>query len=561
MFPYILIALIIISYVIYVYKKRKKTNFEIKDYSSEKLQNRTVFRDVGGFSFNDKNVSSEQIQHDVNILNNLLTNATSMHKEKKKWLKKLIQAIKLKKVSFKNLTYDNAVNVINLSLDDIADLVMTNKTSILYKVFSFENEPCIISPEKIEAAKQHGLTEEDLNKWISKLISMNLIRDGFINDGQIAILEKYLNNAEINNTKDIELIAQKIEEIINDEQKQDILKYNIEYKTLAEYLLYYGKPFTYRFSRLRKILPEEYFNDKEREPIKRILRGIDTIKDGKIEENVNLEPDAKEFFPTPENNQKIRKAIKNISYINAFKDHDQILDALISAEKRFLKIPKILVNFDTHSDIYVDKQIEEYSIANWINTAVQRYGINQIFWVIPERGLFNPTCFGFFFGENIGNSNVFNGNYDIHKVYKDIKKPLTQRFLFDILNASVSSESAKYSDEEFNSYLKTGKYKKIIVNTCTASNLPKINKDFILSIDGDYFNNCGFDSNSITEQIPFNTNKAYNDFIDFYSKKLKKASIVGLCISPEYVGFDANGLTRRFYEYFLNAVKTTNNIF
>lgn len=560
MVNYIIIIFLIV-FIIAMYLIRKiKNPFKIKDYSSNKQQNRTFFKDVGGFTFDDKTVSKEQIKHDTKILKNLLNNAESMHKEKKKWLKKLISNIKTKKISFQNLNYENAINVINLSLDDIADLVLANKLSILAKVFHFFDENYEITPEKIQEAKLHGINENELQKWVSELIAKNFIYTGFINDGQYEILFDDLKISDLNNSEDVKKIAQKLYEITNDEQKKDIENNKVEYEVLAKYLLYYGKNCIFRISKLKNILPEKFFDEEDKDPIARILKGIDTIKkdDYSIIENVNFKPVNEDFEPTVKNDKNMTSDIKNISYINAFRDHDQILDSLTNAEQRYLKIPNILVNFDAHSDMHIDKIIKDQTIANWVNIAIKKYNINKIYWVVPEVGLFDPFCLRHYFGEDIAQNENFIGKFNTNKVYKDLKKPLIQRFLFDLSTLSIVSESANYTNKEFNSYLKTGKYKKITVQICTASNLPKINKKFILSIDGDYFNLCGFDSAPWLEQISFNQSKIYNDFLELYHKKLSKASVVGLCISPEYTGLDTIGSIRGFYEYLLKKVKENN---
>lgn len=557
---YIIILLIILICTIYLIKKVRNP-FKIKDYSSEKLQNRTFFKDVGGFTFNDKTLSKEQIKHDTKILQNLLNNAESMNKEKKKWLKKLIKAIKQKRISFQNLNYENAINVINLSTDDIADLVLCNKSSILVKVFPFFDENYELTPEKLQIAKLHGINEDELQKWVSELIAKNFIYNGFINDDQYEILYEQLKISDVNNPEDIKKLSQKLFEIINNEQKKDIEDNKVDYEVLAKYLLYYGKNCIFRVSKLKKILPESFFDEINKDSLSRILKGIDIIKkdDFSIIENVNFKIVNEDFEPTEKNDNKITKALKNISYINAFKDHDQILDSLTNAEQRYLKIPQILVNFDAHSDIHIDKRISEQTIANWVNIAIKKCNLKKIYWVVPEIGLFDAFCFRHYFGEDNAQNENFIGKFDINKVYKDLKKPLIQRFLFDTSTMVIISESANYSDKEFNSYLQTGKYKKVIIQICTASNLPKLNKDFILSIDADYFNLCGFDSAPWLEQISFNQRKIYNDFLELYYKKLSNASITGLCISPEYIGFDALGSIRGFYEYLLKKVKEINN--
>lgn len=542
---YIIITLVLIVFVL-ILKRSKK--FKIKDYSSNKLQNRTILRDIGGFSFS-KSDSNEQIKHDCRILNNILINATTLNVEKKNLLKKLISNIKNKKFSFHNLNYDNAINVVNLSLDDISDLVSENKNSILRKMFPSYKDLLFNFNQKVEEAKEFGLDEKDLKQWLSKLYAKEIVRSNFFSDEQYLSLEKYIEN--------VDKLALEIPKTLNDEQLNEISKHYIDYKDLAEYFIFHGKKTIYRFSSLKKVLPEEFFDDINRDPLVRILKGIDDIdkKDFSIIKNANLNFFIPEFIPQNKIHKNFAKAVKKLTYVNAFNDHDQILDSFINIEKRFIKIPKTLVNFDLQPDIYINKQITEQCIANWINIAIKDYSINNIYWVIPETGLFDPFIFDYYFGENTSNDINFKGNLNINKVYKNLSKPLSQRFLFDTFTASIDSESVKYSDEEFKSQLKTGKYKEINIHICTTKNLPKINKDFILSIDGDYFYNCGFDSPTILERIPFDTQKIFDEFLSLYCKKLSNATITCMSISPEKIGFDNIGPIRGFYEYILKTVQ------
>ena len=396
-------------------------------------------------------------------------------------------------------------------------------------------------------AERHGISKEDLQDWFSRKLADHTVIKGFLKDEQYEKIEEFFKTA------DVQSLCKKLNEVLDEEQKQHLENEKIKIEHIAKYMLYYGVNTIYRFSKLRRTLPEHFFDDKKREPISKIIKGADTIdlETFEVSENVNLEPEVKEFIPQ---NSLSKDMFKRVALVDAFKNHNQIIDTIKKAEKRFIKIPHVLVNFDTHSDIYLDKPAEN-TIADWVNTVARDYDITDAYWVVPDVGLFNINTKEFFFGYNAENTKTFRGNYSYNNVYRDLSKPLTQRFLLEKINGTMVMDSVNYSKEEFASYLQTGKYKEIRVHICTKASLPKIKQDFILSIDADFFNNCGFDSDYHTEQLPFDKERAWEEFLEVWDKKMRRATIVGLCISPEYIGFSVLGATRGFYEYILNAVK------
>lgn len=549
-----LVLSIIIFIIGIVLSKKQYSPLIIKDYSSEKMQDRTFFRDLqDGFSFDVKNVEKTQIEHDTAVLKKVLKFAKTMPDEKRKLIKTLISNLKKRKVYFNNgITYEKAINIINLGTDDLYDLVYQNKRRILCKVFSVVDDNFNFEEEK-EYAKKHGISEDELKNWFSEILSPYYITQGFINDEQYNLLyEDYLKNADLDNQKDIDNLAQKLETIFNEEQKTLIKNKNINIKDLAYSLIFWGENTIYRLSKLKKVLPENIFDDNNRNNLHKILTGYSTIdintKD--ISETNTVQYNSKEF----KTNFDIKNCVKNIFFIDAFNNQNYILNSLNLARRRYLKIPKVLVNFDLFSDIFTNRPPQK-DIASWINNVIQDYRLTDVYWVIPDIYLHDQRIKEYFFEENTFQTFAFKGNYINNKVYHDFSKPLTQKFLFDVNSGILLSESVNFTNKELISYLKKGHYKFVTIHLCTPQNLPKLKHNFILSVDSTYFVNNGYDSFYFMEHIPINLNKYFDKFLKLWNEKLCKASFVFLSVSPKFTGISKVEDIRGFYEYLLNQVK------
>ena len=144
---FIIVGIIVLFLGIVAIEKYWSNSRKIKtkDYSSDRLQDRKFFKDLFGFSFEGE-VSKKQIKSDLLILDNVLKNAKTMPDSKKLYLKKLAKKIKNGKLIFRDgLTYEKAVNLINMSCDDIMDLVTSDKQRRFEKMvfFSMWTKTCI----------------------------------------------------------------------------------------------------------------------------------------------------------------------------------------------------------------------------------------------------------------------------------------------------------------------------------------------------------------------------------------------------------------------------------
>lgn len=559
MLIYLVISLILLTVGIRLIKK-SYSDFDIKDYSSSKLQDRTFFGDIDdGFTFDVKNPDKKMLKKDIAVLKKVLKFAKTMPESKKQILKKLISNIKKSKVLFHNgISYNKAIKIINLSTDDIFDIVNADTPRILDKMFSFDILKVNPDNEEIKNYfKKCGISDNELSDYYSQHMAQHYVCTGFIKDDQYEILyNDYIKNGDIKNQEDIKKLSEKLEEILDETQKETLK--NVSLKHLAYYMLFWGENTIYRITKLRQIFSDDFVNS-DRELIKNVLKGHYTID--KETKQLTENPDQNYEKKTFHSNINMKNNVKKVSYINAFENHEKVLNDIKNAEKRYLKIPKIIVNFDFFSDIKVNTP-PLGNFSDWINLVIKDYRINDIYWVVPPSVLINVKNTEYFFSENLDKDFNFKGNYNINKPYKDLSKPLSQKFLIDIRNASILSASSKFSEEEYLSYLKTGNYRVIKIHMCTSDNLPKLRKDFILSVDASYFVNSGFDADSFLEHVPCNLNRDLNEFLMLWKKKLNKATLVFLGVSPEYVGFHKIGKIRAFYVYLIKQVRNfSKNIY
>ena len=259
---------------------------------------------------------------------------------------------------------------------------------------------------------------------------------------------------------------------------------------------------------------------------------------------------------------QIKSITKNLKLIDINKDHNQALDTIEYAKENNIDIPSTIINFDTHSDVFLFQQIDKQKgaqISNWLNEFFAKYpNAKELYWVMPEEEAIYPNLQEMFKQKDPIEEIMLYGNSQ--KDSKDINPnvqqiPYVQYFLIDT-NSGYTKEIANSSDTNKKLPLdpKFPKYKKIKITTCTISTLPNFkNQEVILSIDADYISNSGFDTqlfftnNRDTASIKQETNKILTNLI----KKEIKPSIISLTLSPIYVPDEDIDIIMKFYENFL----------
>lgn len=250
----------------------------------------------------------------------------------------------------------------------------------------------------------------------------------------------------------------------------------------------------------------------------------------------------------------IKEITKNAKLIDLNTDHNQALDVSEFAKKSGGgKLPEILVNFDTHSDIYLNYPvISEGSagVENWINEFIAKNPeVKEIYWVMPYEEAKNLNL-QTLFAENDyhliprGKASPLYGNSMnpkirwLHFVFTPLfKEPFSQEFLINTKTGKINEITP---NKALFDYLFTpiNQYKRVKIITCTEETLPDFHgKKIFLSIDADYTSNSGFDT---AENFSFiksrkDIEKTFYSILKTVNDKNMKPEIISLSLSPQYL--------------------------
>ena len=259
------------------------------------------------------------------------------------------------------------------------------------------------------------------------------------------------------------------------------------------------------------------------------------------------------FTITDNINSNLEKNIKHVTQytkiIDANIDHNQALDVYEYANKQGIKTPNILINFDTHSDIYLNQKVihqDGAGIENWINEFIAKNpNVEEVYWVMPKEAALSLKMRVAFLYNNIREITwgfplfgaCFKKNTLTEIILPITIKPYISNYLINpkdgVLNEYV--EDNELNDILFN---KNIKYKKIKIITCTENTLPNFNgAEVFLSIDADYLSNSGYDT---FEDFKNNKNersirKVYKSIFKTIREKNINPTIISLTLSPQYL--------------------------
>ncbi len=258
----------------------------------------------------------------------------------------------------------------------------------------------------------------------------------------------------------------------------------------------------------------------------------------------------------------IKHICKNLKIIDANKDHNQALDVIEYSKKQGVEIPKTIINFDTHSDVYLFSPIDSKlgaQIYDWINEAfAKNSNTDELYWVMPEEEATNPKMQSMFIEKETISDIILYGNSQRNEkeVNPNINKyPYIQYFVVDT-NTGYTKELTDKNSKPKNYSLdpKNPKYKKIKVITCTESSLPNFkNKKVLLSIDADYITNSGYDTplNFSNDKNPQEIEAAIYKLLKTIHKKKISPEIISLTLSPHYVPNEDVDYMLNFFDIFI----------
>jgi len=260
--------------------------------------------------------------------------------------------------------------------------------------------------------------------------------------------------------------------------------------------------------------------------------------------------------------KEIKTLTQNVKVIDSNLDHNQALDVLEFSQKQGLNTPSTLVNFDTHSDVYLNFKVIKPTgagIENWVNEYIAKNNnVNEIYWVMPKEEAMKLKL-RFEFGENKINDLPYGtplyGNSLQKLLLRFIPAPLTiKAFEQDFLiNPKTGILNEYIPDFEMNKLIfdKKYEYRNVKIITCTEETLPDFkDKDVFVSIDADYISNSGYDTieNFTNNKNEKQINKALFSMIKTMNKKHIKPQIISMTLSPQYLPKEDHPQLTKFFD-------------
>lgn len=245
----------------------------------------------------------------------------------------------------------------------------------------------------------------------------------------------------------------------------------------------------------------------------------------------------------------VQEITKETKLIDPNTDHNQALDVMEYAKQHNIEIPEIIINFDTHSDIYLNDPgiLPDSGVEDWLNEFIAKNPkTDTLYWVMPDeeaKNIIIQILLGLKnydipreFSPLIGNS-----QRDMNPLYF-VFNPLTQKsytqyFLQDTRNKAMN-EYTKDNKSDRKLFRKYVKYKKVKIITCTKETLPDFKgKKVFLSIDADYTSNSGFDTSNNFKFIKSDEDikKTFYEIFKTVEEKDITPIIISMSLSPQYL--------------------------
>lgn len=261
----------------------------------------------------------------------------------------------------------------------------------------------------------------------------------------------------------------------------------------------------------------------------------------------------------------IKEITSKTKLIDYNTDHNQALDVIEHARQKDIKIPQIMVNFDTHSDIIINFPTVsngKSNIENWINEYIAKNPeVDEIYWVMPDKearnfriqlSLSEPRLEGIENGAPLAGNIIDERFPRTQFIFKPLyKEPFIQEFLIDPQTGKMNEyiEDLEITKTFFDP---TISYKKVKIITCTEKTLPDFTgKEVFLSIDADYISNSGFDTdedwtNNLTEKEMLA--ELFKIFTTIKNKNIRP-EIISLSLSPQYLPQEDHRFMTKFFNY------------
>ncbi|MBR1617632.1 hypothetical protein IJ670_05715, partial [bacterium] len=416
-----------------------------------------------------------------------------------------------------------AQKILNMQTIELYNFVSERKNHIVFKILQG-------SPDVDVAIKNLGIDFKIKDELLKDLNSYRLLKEMFLEHKQYEKLKKYVLSNDI---KNIELVLQNV---LSENQKKILLENKTDIEHLAKNLVNIGlySPYNWRY------IEKNWGDSTDR------IQGTLTL-DGKKSYKMSEVAFETPYKPDKSTEKLFKEVFKNLLFADINQEHNQIGDVINEINRNY-KMPKTIINFDSHSDMYGQHAFQDGTIfiADWVNWALAQENVEKMIWVIPEESIkTNPSAKYLYFDYMPYHSHTLNGNFD-HTQIPDYlgKTPFIQKIWIDRDNFLILPS--------LNNNKPQGNVKVVEFIMCTISSLPDLkNEDILLSLDGDYFHCSGYNTQGYISNMPIDINKTFKDFIEaLYSKNIRP-KFLNCSISVRYVGYERNDELYGFFKYIL----------
>ena len=259
--------------------------------------------------------------------------------------------------------------------------------------------------------------------------------------------------------------------------------------------------------------------------------------------------------------EKIKELFKN-TYTEINKNHDEAVNAFENyCNINGTDIP-IMVNYDTHSDVYLNSKQISPNIANWVNFCFSKLGVVEYYWIIPHYIMENPEFKKSFESNDKLQQETF--QHGAMRAFGSLNDILKEKFLLNKKNAElitakkldiINEKNKKFGIKEITQedkdfvpvYLYIVPFDKISVLK---------DKEIALSLDADAFCNTGHDTIDAINNLHITSDGIKNEFELFinalYDNNIKILTS-SLTRSPAYFPVKFENEIKEFYNDIKNA--------
>jgi len=200
------------------------------------------------------------------------------------------------------------------------------------------------------------------------------------------------------------------------------------------------------------------------------------------------------------------------------------LEAATAAIQEKPDVPTTLLNFDSHSDMWLGPVPSgDESIAQWVNGVLKENpNIKDVYWVIPQDFKDNPDLKAKYFDQP-GVSDPATGD----KVFVHTQADSVLYF---------NTETAELSGKRPDDYSEDDpKYRMVNLHKRTLADLPDFTgQRTAVSIDLDFFANRGYDT-SYGAEVAFKGDEGFKGLVQRMNELNIRPDYTTVSVSPEYV--------------------------